>query len=1171
MTVRWHQIRAQAASVRAQYAVRTGAPAPFLLPLDDVAESLYQISVIDDPTLDPRILGELDPALGTIRVRPGLPPTFRRFLIGHEIGHLVLEGAALLCEDDETTVDERAAENEEDDGRVLQAYNTRERREYEANLFALELLLPADLLNQAVQQLGWSMSAFARQFGVSGDVVRTQIVNVCCRLPFAPPDFETTPSPRHIRLDPDQQIAVAAPTPALIIAGPGTGKTFSIVEKYLALVAQGVNPAHILVLTFSKKAAEELRERIVHAMQSVDTEQAQSIEANTFHGWGLNLLRRYGHHIDLPLDAQLLGPGDLYILLRRRIAELQLEQYHDPREPGRYLPQIISAISRAKDELRDPASYAQLAEDRAQICVQEAEQQQAGKTTATAQDARDRAARDAARLRELAILYGRYEAILRDEDVLDYGDLIMRAVAVLRLPVVADAIRAQYEYILVDEFQDINYAMGQLVALLDGGRGHVWAVGDPWQSIYRFRGASPIIMQTFSSVYPKAGTYPLRRNYRSAQPILNASHAVMAPDPLSPTRHRLRSRRSAHGTRAVVELVLDTPAAEAAAIAHDIIRRVGGYAEGSLPCSRPNQPLRTRRGVFAHRRHWRFADHAVLCRTHAQAARLVAVLDAHGVPADCSGSLLDDPIIKDALAICSVVGADNDAGMLRVLATSPFALDVVDLQMLVRYAAQTNNTLSQVVRDLPSAPIDPTARAQLRRLGALLDDLTNENDAWRVLTQYLFTHNDGVRDQIRRAANGDHGARRHLAYLGQLVMLARTFVRLQVSDQSSAPSFVAYVRLLIEAGEAPNIPPANGHNDAVRVMTIHAAKGLEFPIVFIPCLQEGQFPPRDRHGSIPDLPDLAHGDPPDELREERYLLYVAMTRARERLILSRAATVDAKPAARSVLLPRIDDRMGRPWPIQHLSVLSNCPPPASSSRLLSAPLGVPDVTAYGLEMYQRCPRQFLYTYGYCVNDRPSSYTQLGWAIRNIIQELAQAACDGALPAEEYMLETSITRHLQAQGLAGDAESGDAAEALRHAQQAWTMFRNGTVIPEAVDQEMLVQRPAGTVRLRVDLVERGQNGLRWVRMRTGRVNDDDHLKLPIMLYALAYQQTHGATGQIALRYTAMGTERIATPKPKVLENHTGKIDKLLADIQAEHWEPRPGHQCATCPFNLLCPA
>src|SRR5205085_4290755 len=343
--------------------------------------------------------------------------------------------------DDDTTLDERGGGEREDEPGAVRAYNTRERHEQEANRFALELLIPADALWAAARRPGWTVAGLARAFGVSPDALRAQLVNVCC---VEPPVADSAPhGGGHVPPDPDQQAAIDAPLPTLVVAGPGTGKTRTIVAKYLSLVAQGVDPAHILALTFSNRAAEAMRGRIVEALQLRHPTHAGQAEVSTFHAWGLNALKQYGPQLGLPPAIQLRAPGDLYVLLRRRLADLPLDQYKDLRDPAMYLGQIVGAISRAKDELCDPAAYRRLAEAEAARLVAEAERANAGKTTKAAQEAREKAARDAARLRELAAIYAHYQDILREEGVLDYGDLIVYAVALLALPQVAADLRAR--------------------------------------------------------------------------------------------------------------------------------------------------------------------------------------------------------------------------------------------------------------------------------------------------------------------------------------------------------------------------------------------------------------------------------------------------------------------------------------------------------------------------------------------------------------------------------------------------------------------------------------------------------------------------------------------------------------------------------------------------------
>jgi ATP-dependent DNA helicase UvrD/PcrA len=765
MSVRWQHIRTTAAAVRHQFAERSTAPTTLPIALDELVECLWDLTVVRTNTLAADVFGKVEPEREVIRVRRDLPPVRQRFVIAHEVGHVALEGlAAGPFQDTDDTLDERAA-GESADESAVRTYNTRERHEQEANLFALELLIPADELWHAIQQPDWNIADLSAHFGVSLDAIRTQLVNVCCIEPLMLALAHHSASGTLLPPDPEQQKAVDAKLPLLLAAGPGTGKTRSIVAKYIALVRQGVDPATILALTFSNKAADEMRGRIVAALRRERPELAGRVDINTFHAWGLNVLRAYGPRIELTLDVRLRDTGDLFLLLTRHLADLQLDHLKDLHNPSHHVLAIMKAISRIKDELRTPAEFALLAEAEAQRLIQQANHEHPG-TSKTASDARQRAANKAAALRELAQVYPRYEDLLRRTGTLDYGDLIVLAVAVLGDPVVAAELRAQYHYMLVDEFQDINYASGELLRLLDGGRGRVWAVGDAWQSIYRFRGASAANLDEFAQRFPAAGTLHLTRNYRSLQPILDASQAMMLPDPRAPERPVLNAKRGAGmGTR-VVEWVAPARQDEYAAIAHDILRRVGKRAHATQPCVRVDRrpsPARRipRRRLYVRRtpppllvfRGWRFRDHAVLCRKNEHAEQVAAMLERHGIPVDSVRDVFQTAEVKDALAICAQVRALNSAGLLRALTMADHQLDPADVNMLVQQARQTNQSLPRAARD-PAivTQLSPAAQHALTDLHTLLEALAHEGDAWQVLTTYLFHHSPAHRERLIRAA-----------------------------------------------------------------------------------------------------------------------------------------------------------------------------------------------------------------------------------------------------------------------------------------------------------------------------------------------------------------------------------------------------------------------------------
>ena len=1189
MTSRQQYIRNQATHFRRAFAAASGLPDAPLLPLEAAAERLL-LSVFDDPSLAADVNGEFNPQLGSIRLRPGLRPTRRRFVIAHELGHATLEAATPQpFSDDDSTLDELANSDFEQEAGVLRAYNTRERAEREANLFAIELLVPAPMLRTALLTPGWQLETLAQQFGVSPDALRGQIVNVCC---IAPVQTKPVALSRPATNPPDtsQQAAIDAPLPTLVVAGPGTGKTRTIVAKYAALIEQGVDPANILALTFSNKAAEELRERIVAALEGETPEHGntevweygdsatspQRIDVSTFHAWGLNFLRMFGQQLDLPLDARLRSAADVYVLLRSRLDDLPLVAYKDLREPGQYLRQIIGAISRAKDTLIDPASFAALAEAEAVRLQTEAEAEFGGKTTKTALRERERASRDAARLRELAAVYASYSTLLREEHTLDYGDLIAFAVAALRIPEVAAAAHRQYHYILVDEFQDMNDASGELLRLLDGGRGRLWAVGDPWQSIYRFRGASPANIQRFSADYPGATLAELRRNYRSRQSILAASHAIMAADPLAAQRPGLLADRGGGGS--VCEWVCADAASEAAAIVADIERRSG--LRRFIVQRRSRKTAAHRRvfsspslRVFRSRKHAHLGDHAILCRTHAQAEQIAAALRARNVPVDLAGDLFDETAVKDALALLGM-GQGEAIATLRALTLPGYTLDLTDLAVVFQGYAEGRNAPVPIPTTGAALPpwllaaqpaLSAEGQTRLAALAKLASDLAQSGDAWQALVRYGFER-PAAQAELAAALAGDQAAQRTLAALGQLVLLARSFVRNAPEGQRGPADFLRYLRTLREGGERIAVAvPALGA-DVVRVMTIHAAKGLEFPCVYVPGVQEGIFPARKQYGSIPALPALARDG--DEMAEERYLLYVAMTRARDRLVLTRAATKREKPVRRSPLLPGDETGTGAIWPVYHVRA-STAAPGNGGERLDQAARDLAHVSASGIETYERCARQFFYHYGFGLEERgEGAYLRMHQAIRTVSDELTRRAATSTLPADAAGVSEVVREAFRAYRMGGVLYEADyAAEATAQATRLWQELR-ANAAPISSSKPYTVSLPSGSISISIDRIEQGEHGPRFVRTRSGKPRDGDHLSTRVALYSLAQQQ-HGA-GEVFLDYAASGERRAVLHKPAALSERAAAIDALLQRIAQGDWTPSFGSQCATCPFVLICP-
>ena len=627
----------------------------------------------------PGTLGFLEPGEDLIFLRQGLSLPIRRFTLAHELGHAVLhrtggavaevlhavlgempsaleeDVATCVARDLDTPLDLLAMDDEQ--LAPGQAYSARSRREMQANAFAAALLLPsAALLHASLgapRDTTRSAQSLARRFGVSEDVVLRRLAALLVeREADGRAASHNEPAAPH-PLDRAQRAAAAAEAPALVVAGPGTGKTSTLVGRVAYLVRErGVACEAILALTFSNKAAREMRERVEELLATTSIGNFDSSTPSTvmptiatIHAYCGELLRQYAPLVGLRPDFRLVTQAEGYFLLRTACARLPLVHYQPIAAPTQYFPELLGAISRAKDELAAPEDYARAAESMT--------------ARASAGDERDAAARAS----EVAGIYAAYQRTLEARGDADFGDLVRLTVRLLREhPEVREQVRARYAAILVDEFQDINRAMGVLLRELAGAEGSLWAVGDADQAIYRFRGASPANLARFTDDYPRAHVCRLEHNYRSAPPILAAAAAVAGSLLGHADARPLVATRS---VEADPVLTLATAPNEDAEIA-GLVAAIEAYRAAG-------------RGA---------EEIAVLCRTRRLAQRAAAALRAANIPVCMPAPLLEQEKIKDLLAVFALLADPGGAGWLRAGHSPAHAYTRADAMALLSAARE---------------------------------------------------------------------------------------------------------------------------------------------------------------------------------------------------------------------------------------------------------------------------------------------------------------------------------------------------------------------------------------------------------------------------------------------------------------------------------------------------
>lgn len=1225
-------LRPQRAAARALRSISDDAHANSpATAVDELAYALGVTTLSFHPDTRRRgTLGWLEPGEDVVFLREGLPDPVRRFTLAHELGHFLLHrssrktdeaaSALDLCDGDDLDTPLEALATGDELLRPGQAYSARARRESEANVFAAVLLLPAETLLRRYREASGSrrsprsrralLRSLAGEFGVSEDVLLRRLTGLLAGAERDREDLASVPEGApgagersRASLDPWQEAASRSETPALIVAGPGTGKTSTLVARVAYLVRErGIRPENILALTFSNKAAREMSQRlqVLLASDADDTGDVSAPTVSTIHAFCGDLLRRYGPLVGIRPDFRLVSDTDGYFLLRRLADQPLLSRYQPLAAPAMHFPTLLGAISRAKDELRAPDDYASAA-DALVAAAQTPEEHEAAEKT-----------------REVAAVYTAYQAELSARGDADFGDMIRLAVTLLcDHPDVLAQVGAQYSQVLVDEFQDINRAMGVLLRTLAGPDGPLWAVGDADQAIYRFRGASPANLTRFTSDYPAARVHSLRRNYRSVPAVLESAAALASDFMVGDERVPLEATRTTPNGPTVTLATARDEATELAGLTAAIRSR---YNHGRS-----------------------LADQVVLCRTRRQCQRVArALLDA-ALPARIVTPLLEQDEVKDVLGVVSLLVDTSGAGLLRAGRVTDHAFTHADARIVLDEARRRGMSpralLAAGLADVEG--LSPTGREGLRRLDTLLLELRQSPDVATGLARYVFgltTLGDALFIE-----HGDVEATRTRAgRFAQLLGMARAFEDAQRaqpnrrgrhSNQADWAGFVDYVRVMSVlrqdgAGSIEDAPAAEA--DAVRVLTVHGSKGLEFPVVYLPGLADRRFPAQ-RRGNLAPLPPTLLGDdePPadlaaEHLAEEANLFYVALTRARDELILSHAERYGRQSARPSVFLRPLQRVLGERlhtirWDVVPVPVGTDA---ARSQRFerLTPPADLP-LRQSAIEIYRRCPRQYAYRYIYGLRPSEIGLATLRSALHDTLHTLGAdvdtthaaapaASEDDALALFEEAWQAAVRRARRDAGDAADAESVGAEESepftemyRRHGREvvrrAWTELAQeqpdeAPLAPPAArasasfDHTVTVRMGQRDIAVTLDRVERtlqreaAHGGgprspgaepqpVRFVRHRlgSGGSNDPD---LRTLFYSLAAEQGKGAPVEIVNHNLTTGELEPVTLDPRKLARLREQVGELLADMESGIYPPRPDPMtCQNCPFLLICPA
>lgn len=968
------------------------------------------------------------------------------------------------------------------------------------------------------------------------------------------------PNSRAVHFLPDERQRQAiehVQGPMLVIAGAGTGKTSVLTHRIDHLVRDGhAHPDEILALTYTVNAAEEMRERVRKLLGG------RVVQACTFHDYCLKLLMR------AQKDFGVLDDKDLWIYLRRRIRDLHLEHYIRAANIGQFLNDLLDFVSRCHDELVTPEKYAEY------VALLERGQVPIPRVTKSKNALDDDEV--LGRCREISRVFSTLERWLEEDHLGTFSHMITRAHALLHSnDAVLSEARARARFILADEFQDANFAQIKILARLTGAEGNLFAVGDPDQSIYRFRGASSEAFELFQRSFPTAKLVVLEKNRRSTAAILRTAFAVIDENPpvfsakpstISYRRVPLQSARDEEASRNGIQAP---------------IRPVNAILLKDKSTEGPDLVAYLR--DLQRKTKCRWSDFGILYRSHTHRDDVVQELAEAGIPFVIeSMDISDTPEVRDLLAcVNAVVSGGDDVSWVRVAALPCFHVDPGQLRQTLRAIARENRDsqvvpLSSVLHQVPGGAEIVAVVARCR------EQIRGHNAKARSALELI------VRQFALDAAD-------------PMLQAALDFVEQwetkKINKTSDLQELVDYLGYFREAGGV--IPlQSKATENAVRLMTVHGAKGLEFPHVFILRASSPSFPssyketlvafPRELRDpeSLTEADDKTlHG------QEERRLFYVAMTRARESLrIYAREGTGKNDKTPPGYLRELIHNPAATPWfraipaggAQTALEIAAAASPfyPEESQTTLWFETPVLEglhrrLSASAVDTYERCGLQFKLERDWRLSAKPAAAMQYGAAIHRVLKTYFDSLRMGRPKTETELID--LFRE--------DLLSAKIQEAYQHElyeKQGIDQLRQFLLSVRGISPDQVLQTEQTfeihigetSVVGRIDRIDRRSDGtVAIIDYKTGKARDQEDAdeSLQLSLYAIAAEEKWGYNvGALVFHNLEENVPVMTTRSTADLLSARERVINAAEGIANNIFEPHPGMHCSFCSYRSLCP-
>lgn len=988
--------------------------------------------------------------------------------------------------------------------------------------------------------------------------------------------------PRNFKLTDDQRKAVDhGEGPILVVAGAGTGKTTVLASRVARLIEDKLaSPTEILAVTYTRNSARDLMKRIARLWKGTDDAAtvaqvaATGLKVGTFHSYCYSLLVEAGQRFEL-IDDQ-----DLYVLLRRRMEDLKLRYFVKAATPGEFIHQLNNFFMRCHDELRTPDDYD------AYVAKLESKEISLPRVSPT-KDAEAMAEEEVlGRCSEIARVFHFAENLLAAENLGTYSHVITRAIDLLRDPQMSahlDRARRGARFVLIDEFQDSNVAQIELTRLLGDETANVVAVGDPDQAIYRFRGATTGTFDHFLKTFgiERVKRVTMSENRRSTEFILKSAYSVITQNPQITS---VELPGGEHWEREPLRHARTRP--EPAPVSLVLVRGWENIGDEAAFVTREIACMHQHGG-----RPWR--DFAVLYHNHKHRNALVEQLMERDVPFTVTGlDLLETTEVRDRVAALHAIESGDPVSLLRVAAMPRFRVEGEAIRAELA-AAGENADLASVLEKVAEGTEVITALEESRHEVQRMQ--SKALAACGIAQEQFGLMPSGATDAFMRfverwsrkprQVSGEGTLKEFLEYLAFYIEAGGTICDLEDDDDGTPAT------LQMEFGKTPRKKP---EDDAVHLLTVHAAKGLEFPVVFVLRVTQPSFPSRYREDLVefPDAlrdPDtVLEGDPKEvHAQEQRRLFYVAVTRAEDQLVLcAKKGTGKKDPTPPGYLrelvaagaktlqgcvefglvpsgevVPRIH---AAAEPSSRIAEWVRLPAlPRTTSRRLSA---------RAIETYERCPLSYKLALEWNLPEEPAANLQFGSAMHSALLAYFDALRKRRpMPVDEvvsYFLEEFKK-----------AKIDDPTQRRLYQEQGPRQLKAFLESPAA--------QPHGSVALlehsfscdlagtrvigRIDRMDEDEDGYVIVDYKTGNPKSQDTAdkSLQLSVYALA-MGARKPVKKLIFQNLENNSTVVSERTAEDLRETETKVAEVAAGIAAGQFDATPGNHCNWCAYRSICP-